>query len=127
MATFPVKFFTFSTKYPNSGTRIQLGRSYQFDSPAEAPDQRLFLLRISGMQYFLDASDQIDEVVSQELNMAFLENFYNIHKMAVAFDFNHPVYGTLSCKFNRPLEIPEGLPSGNGVLGAFEVELVEQP
>lgn len=121
MAVFPAEYFRFSTQYPQSGTRIQLGRSYQFDTPPEAPDQRIFKLKLQGMKYF-DSPN-----TSPGRNMFVLEQFYNDHKLATSFTFNHPVYGPVICKFNRPLAIPEGIVDGDGALPEFEVELVEQP
>ena len=127
MAVFPCTYFTYQTRYPESGIRVQLGNSYQYDVAPEAPDQRIFTLTLPGMQYFLTAGGAIDTVTSPERNMAVLENFYNQHKRAVEFTFNHPVYGALQCKFNRPLEVPDGIPDGGGVLNDVTVELIEIP
>lgn len=127
MATFPCEYFLFSTKYPDSGSRIQLGNSYVYTSPPPAPDQRVFRLTLAGMQYFVTPEGVIDLFTSTSRNMAVLELFYNDHKLYLPFDFNHPVLGLVSCKFNRPLEIPQGMPGGNGVLESFELELIEIP
>lgn len=127
MATFPAKYFTYSTEYPESGQRITLGESYQFDVMPEAPDQRIFKLKLKAMCYFVDQNDVISLVFEPARNMAVLEAFYNTHKRAKAFDFPHPVYGTVRCKFNRPLQIPEGVAGGNGHLEDLDVELIEIP
>lgn len=127
MAIFPAKYFRSSTRYPESGTRIQLGRSYQFDTPPEAPDQRTFLLKMQGMKYFVDGNGNVTAATAPERNMLALEDFYNTHKRATSFTFEHPVYGSLTCKFNRPLQIPEGIVGGDGALPDFEVELIEIP
>lgn len=126
MATFPAEYFSFSTRYPSSGMRIQLGNSYQFDTPPESPDQRIFVLRLQGMQYFV-TGNTLDLVTSPERNMGVLEDFYNTHKRAVSFTLAHPVYGDLTCKFNTPLNIPEGIIGGDGILPSFEVEVIEIP
>lgn len=127
MAVFPCKYFTNATKYPESGARIQFGNSYVFTAPPTAPDQRSFILTLSGMQYFVASDGSIDRSEQPERNMAVLEDFYNDHKTYLSFQFEHPVYGMLNCKFARPLEIPTGIPGGNGVLESFEVELMEIP
>lgn len=127
MATFPCEYFLISTKYPDSGTRIQLGNSYTYTAPPMAADQRIFRLTLAGMQYFVNANGTINTTTETNRNMAVLEAFYNEHKLYLAFDFNHPVLGAMTCKFNRPLEIPNGIPGGNGVLESFEVELMEIP
>lgn len=127
MPTFPATYFKFSTKYPNSGTRLQLGRSYQFSAPPQAPDQRIFALSLQGMCYFSNGMGVINLVTEPGRNMAVLEAFYNTHKMAFKFDFRHPVYGLRECRFNAPLQIPEGITNGYGILPDFDVELVEIP
>lgn len=126
MATFPATYYQTSTKYPNSGTRIQMGRSYTYTAPQVSPDQRIFTLSLAGMQYFV-TNNVIDLTVSTERNMAVLDAFYREHLLYKSFDFNHPVYGIILCKFNQPLEIPKGIPGGNGVLEPFTVELIEIP
>lgn len=127
MAMFPATFFKFSTKYPSSGTRLQLGRSYQFAAPPQSPDQRIFALSLQGMCYFSYGAGVIDELTEPGRNMAVLETFYNEHKMAFQFEFIHPVYGLKNCRFNSPLQIPEGITGGYGILPDFDVELVELP
>lgn len=127
MAVFPAKYFTFQTKYPNSGTRIQLGNSYMYTAPPIVPDQRIFILNLQGMTYFTNSNGTINTTTQPERNMAVLEQFYLDHKLYMTFEFAHPVYGTVTCKFNRPLEIPEGVPGGSGMLPTFEVELIEIP
>lgn len=127
METFPAEYFTYSTRYPESGTRIQLGRSYQYDEPPTAPDQRVFVLTVAGMAYFFDAQDDLDLTTEPGRNLGKLEAFYNTHKRAEPFTFEHPIYGSLTCKFQAPLQVPEGNPGGFGTVPAFEVELIEQP
>ena len=127
MAVFPCEYFTYTTKYPESGTRVQLGGSYMFTAPPSAPDQRIFTLTLGGMQYFLNTNGSINRSTKPERNMAVLEDFYADHRLYLTFDFLHPVYGGIKCKFNRPLEVPRGMAGGNGVLEAFDVELIEIP
>lgn len=127
MATFPATHFKFATEYPESGQRMQLGNSYQFDVLPEAPDQRIFTLTLRGMAYFTDANDVISTLLSPWRNMKVLEDFYNTHKRAKVFDLAHPVYGTVKCKFAEPLTIPSGIDGGSGVLEDFEVKLIEIP
>lgn len=127
MATFPCTYFTYATRYPDSGTRIQFGNSYQFDAGPTAPDQRIFTLTLSGLQYFVDGGGAIDLAEEPGRNMAVLEDFYNTHKLHVAFDLPHPVHGTISCKFNRPLEVPSGIAGGGGVVQDVNIELIEIP
>ena len=124
MATFPATYFNFTTRYPESGNRVVFENSYTFSAAPDAPDQRIFTLTMKGMQYFVVAG-VISSIPEPERNMAVLEQFYLDHKMWKTFGLPHPIYGTIACKFNTPLEIPtiEGL----GVLEDFDIELLEQP
>lgn len=127
METFPCTAFTFSTKYPESGTRMDLGNSYDFVVGSPAPDQRIFMLTLPGLGYFVGGGGAISRSVDPWRNMAVLDDFYLDHKLAKSFFFDHPVYGQLVCRFNSPLEIPEGIPGGTGVLNVVQVQLVEVP
>lgn len=98
-----------------------------YTSPPVAADQRTFIVKVQGMQYFLTDLNAIDLSESPGRNMAVLEAFYNEHKMYLNFDFTHPVYGLVVCKFSTPLEIPDGISGGNGILPTFDLELIEIP
>lgn len=127
METFPAVYFGFATRYPESGERVQLGNSYQYDAPPAAPDQRSFILTLQGMTYFVDGSGQIDLTIEPGRNLAKLEKFYNDHKRALPFLLDHPVYGSVKCKFMNPLQIPEGIANAGGMVPAFQIELIEIP
>lgn len=118
MQLFTHNIFGYQTEYPQSGQRIQLGNSYQFDVASPAPDQRIFRLTFSGMHY---------GATHQALNMTTLEAFYLAHKLDKEFNFDHPNYGRVVCKFNEPLKIPRVKPGGYGILDDFEISLIEIP
>lgn len=127
METFPATFFAFSTRYPESGTRLELGRSYLYTQAPDAPDQRLFTLSLQGMCYFLDQEGAPDLLTQLGRNMFVFEDFYLAHRLHKSFLFQHPLYGETTCKFNQPLQTPEGVTGGGGVLPTFNVELIEIP
>lgn len=127
MENFPCPYFTFETRYPESGSRMILGKSYQYDTLDPAPDQRTFLLTLPGLQYFCDENGDLDLAIEPERNIAVLDAFYNQHRTAIAFNFEHPAYGPLVCKFKDPFAIPQGIKGGNGVLQDVRVSLVEIP
>lgn len=126
MAVFLPGFFTYTTKYPDSGTRIGFARSYVYAAGPTAPDQRTFVLKLQAMQYFMIGLTP-DDLSHPDRNLWAFEQFYRNHLLHQSFDFNHPVYGPLVCKFNRPLELPEGIQNGNGIIDTLEVELIEIP
>lgn len=130
MATFIWSLHQQETEYPESGFRMQLGNSYMATAAPVAPDQRTFTLSFGSMCYFTNQGDtwaDIDAFQQPELNFALLEAFYVKHKLHKSFDYMHPVYGKVICKFNKPLKVPKGIPSGNGWLQPFTLELIECP
>lgn len=127
METFSWMMHRFSTEYPETGFRVQLGNSYQYAAPPVAPDQRKITLKFATMKYFVNTAGVVDATIQPEINFLALENFYNAHKLWRKFYYNHPVYGQLVCKFNKPLQVPDGIPDGGGCLEPFEVELIEVP
>ena len=62
-----------------------------------------------------------------KLNFYRLEQFYLAHKLWRSFNYNHPQYGMLVVKFNKPLETPKYVEGQPGALESFSVELLEIP
>jgi len=129
MTAFPNLHHKFETIYPDSSTRVQFGKSYVFTAPPTAPDQRTFRLSFTGMRYYTvdDQGLVIDTDPTKLNNLAVLDNFYQSVRLYGIFTYTHPIYGPLACRFSKPLQIPKGLPNGNGVVEDFTVELMEQP
>lgn len=127
MAVFPATYFPVpAVKYPENGNRVQFANSYAFTAGPQSPDVRIFTVTLTGMAYF-GVAGALDTTSELGRNMAVLEAFYQTVHCNTVFDFPHPVWGTLQCKFNRPLELPEGMLRGFGMLTPFTVELIEQP
>ena len=128
LETFDFPYFKYRTKYPDSSMRVQLGKGYVFTAAPDAPDQRLFILKFNAMKYFLnEAETTLDSTASPNINMWRLEQFYQAHGTHQEFNFTHPMYGAMVCRFNKPLEIPEGIENGGGAVEPFEIELLEVP
>lgn len=126
MLIFDFPYHKVRTEYPDSTTRIQMGKSWMFPIAPESPDQRLFILTFKGMKYFT-VDGVISEVVNPQRNMATLDKFYRNVLMWDEFNYVHNVYGPLVCRFNQPLKIPEGIEDGDGQVDQFEVTLLEVP
>lgn len=118
---------SFKTENPESSFRVKLGGSYVFSTPPTDPDQRVFVLSFTGMRFFVDEDNVLDESINPQLNMFNLIKFYQRHKMYKSFRYEHPVHGTLEVKFNKPLTEEDVQPGGFGVVKDFSVELVEIP
>lgn len=125
MALFLWNNHEFETKYPESGFRMELGNSYAATAAPVAPDQRIVTLSFRTMRYFQFPDGSIDASTNVPLNFGALENFYLEHKLHKDFDYTHPVYGLISCKFKKPLEIPKV--KENEWLMPFTLELIETP
>lgn len=127
MALFLWDYHEHSTKFPESGFRMQLGNSYMATAAPVAPDVRIFSLDFTSMKYYQFSDKSIDVSTNIPLNFGALEAFYMQHKLHLDFDYMHPVYGLLSCKFNKPLDIPKAMYQGDGWLKPFSLELIETP
>ncbi|WKV22022.1 hypothetical protein Phage2-1_00021 [Achromobacter phage 2-1] len=118
---------TVSEKYPQSGTRVQLGNSYQFDAPPSGPDQRTFTLNFKSMLRMLGEDGKMDVETRADVNAGALLRFYEAHRLYKPFTYPHPWLGDIVVKFNTPLELPKGIENGGGWTEAFTIELIEQP
>lgn len=127
METFNYPNHTVQHRHPPSGVGVQLGGSYRYDVAPTSPDARVFTLSFPTMGYFFDGNGDVDGAASAELNLLHLSNFYISHKLYKKFIYEHPVFGPLTVKFNKPFESPKGLPKGNGWSESFTIELLEVP
>ena len=128
MEIFPMTHYKFETKYPDSSTHIQLGRSWNFTAAPNAPDQRVFTLSFVGMKYYQNSDGSLDSTTNATINnLAVLEAFYQLVKTWDKFQLEHPLYGTVVVQFQKPLMIPKGVPGGLGTVEDFAIDLLEQP
>lgn len=127
MATFNFPYHTYATNYPDSSFRAKLGNSYQYSAAPTAPDQRIFVLKFPLLKYFVAPNGDLDRTKEPLMNMALLDDFYRLHKMHLSFTYKHPIYGNLTCRFNKPLNVPDGLGGGDGAILGISIELLECP
>lgn len=127
LLVFNFPFHKHATEYPESGTRINFGRGWNFASAPEAPDQREFSLKFRGMKYFTGPNGLADPSVWPGMNAYVMEKFYQNHQLHRPFWYYHPNYGYVRCRFKEPLRIPFGHEGGDGLLEEFEVRFVEIP
>lgn len=127
MAVFNFPYHKVSHRYPESSFVAQLGNSYQYSAAPTAPDQRIFTLYFALMKWFVTPQGQLDKAAFPEINLALLEDFYNTHKRHYTFTYPHPIFGELSCRFNKALMIPAGVTDGQGIVQSIELEFIEVP
>jgi hypothetical protein len=125
METFDFPFFGSPTvEYPDDQKRLKLGRGYTFVTKPLDPIERIFKLNMTGMQWHVDQSGNVDATVDPQTNARALEIFYETHRLHGEFWFPRPGYGNVRVRFSKPLQMPQ--PEGNkGVIPAFEIELME--
>ena len=126
METFDFPFHLVETEYPFSTTQVQFNNSWTAAIGPTSPDQRTFKLSMTGFKYY-GVAGALDLDTTPQLNMGVIEAFYNVHKQHEMFNYPHAVYGTLTCRFSKPLIIPKGIVGGNGRLEDFELKMVEIP
>lgn len=127
MAIFNFPYHKQSTEYPESGYRAKLGNSYTFTAPPIAPDTRTFTLTFATMRWFTNTDGSVNLVPAPGINLGLLYQFYEQHKLYAVFFYDHPMFGRLPCRFNKPLKIPKGLTNGDGAVEAFDLEFIEAP
>jgi phage-related protein len=117
------------TAYPDNGVRVQLGGGYVFTSEPDAPDQRIWALTFTGYKYYVsDDGTALDLDTNAAIcNLGVLEAFYRAHGTWKAFNYPHPnpAVGTVLVRFNVPLKVPKGLPGADGMVGEFDIQLIE--
>lgn len=125
---FDFPFHIVESRYPVDGTSVQFGSSYTFSAAASGPPQRMFSLEFAAMRWFLDPLTQlVDPTQQPQQNLAALDAFYQLNRLSQPFHYPHPMYGTLVCRFLKPLIIPKQLPGGSGAVAPMTIELVEVP
>ncbi len=124
-------FMLHTTKvdYIPNGFSVNFGGGYAFDSNGDYPPLKRFTLTFTGYQYYLKFVNGV-EVIDKEKNaninnMAALEDFFLRHLLYKTFEYNSPVYGKVLVRFADPLQIPEGIKKGHGILNDFNVTLKE--
>jgi hypothetical protein len=125
---FDFPYHTQRTAYPDSTIHVQMGKGWVYPIKPNAPDQRIITLTFPGMQYFVNpTTGLVDHSVNSQRNLAALEDFYQQVLGWDTFTYSHPVYGAMTVRFNKPLQPGQGIPNGNGLVQAFDVELIEVP
>jgi hypothetical protein len=128
MLTFDFPYHRVRTEYPDSTTKVQMGKGWVYPVKPDAPDQRRFVLTMDGMQYFVDPiTGEISSTINPQRNMLALELFYRSVQCWGEFNYVHPIYGATNVRFNIPLSVPQGIKDANGLLEPFELSFIEIP
>jgi hypothetical protein len=78
------------------------------------------------MRWYLNtAGTALDLTTNPTRNAGRLLNFYKSNRTWDVFTFQHEYMGVIVCRFEKPVTIPEGLPNSGGLIGEFEVNLIQ--
>lgn len=129
MLLFDFPYHSVTERYPESSTRVQFGGGYTFVSKPVAPDQRIFSLNFPALIYYTNPNGSADRSINPKVNLWKLRDFYQAHRLYEMFVYELPADdgNRVTVRFNKPLEIPAGVPGGTGVVQGIQVELIEQP
>ena len=126
METFNFPLHTLSVKYPDSSVKVQFGKGYEFASAPRGPDQVEYTLEFDAMFFFESSPGVLDKVTRPTVNMAVLEDFYQLVKLYTKFIYPHPTLGNLTVRFGEPLAYKVAK-NGKGRVEPFSIKLVLQP
>lgn len=123
METFDFPYHTWSTRFNPEPTTKGFGGGWSHASEPRTPIVRTFVLKMSGMKYYSNVDDSLDETSVPQLNAWVLEMFYERHRLNTSFIYPHPNRGNLVVRFAAQLELPE---VGNfGMLPTFDISLIQ--
>lgn len=109
----------------NSGGGMSISMNgWTFSSKPTVPYQYSFKVTLHGLKWFLQANDLYDNTSSPTVNARRFEEFVKTNGLWDNFVFPHPHLGSINCRFKVLPLIPRAEPNSNGLIPAFEVELV---
>jgi hypothetical protein len=110
---------------PPQASPVMTMNGWPFSSRPKVPYQKTFVVKLQGMYWYLKDTGLYDADTDPRYNARRLELFYEEHGTWKSFQFPHPHYGWLECRFAQPVEVPEAVVNSNGLIEAFDVTLVE--
>lgn len=126
METFNFPFHEFEEEYPETGSGMKFGNSYEYRSAAVAPPTLNITLTMTGMRYYYDGN-VLNSSVNPTTNIRVLDAFYLAHQLSEKFIYPHPVRGNLNCRFAAPLNIPKVIRGSPAILPDFSIKLIYLP
>ncbi len=126
MENFDFPYHVTGLAFPDTSGRMKFGKGYEFASRAKGPPQKIYKLSFSGMQAFTNTVGVVNPTINPQRNILMLKAFYERHECWKTFQYNHPEEGTVTVRFNKPLEYNYKR-AGLGAVEDFTIELILQP
>lgn len=135
MAVFDFPYHQVQDEYPESSLSIRFGRGYQFASRPMGPDQINLRLSFPTLFWVFNSGGSLTALTEPKINLKTLIEFYEAHLLYEKFTYNHPLRGTIECRFAKPLVTPKGIRGAVAskdshkfhAVEPFEIQLVTQP
>jgi hypothetical protein len=128
MDTFDFSYHRVSHTYPQNSNQIGFGGGYVWASQPDAPPQRTFTLKLPGFKWYVNNDGTPDKTTNAAINNAgVLDDFYKAHQLYATFVYPHPYFGNINVKFKSPLQFPDPIAGGGGVIPEFDLVPIEQP
>ncbi len=113
-------------KYVRNTNSIDLGKGYSYVSKPDSPLIKEFTLSFSGWRYYFNDDGTIDyNSYKNKNNVAALCSFYETMNMWETFIYKDLQFGHVPVRFAEPLDVPEPVGDGFGVVSDFTVTLKE--
>jgi hypothetical protein len=122
-----IKYSAATIQWPDNGFRVQFGNSYVFAAAPTSPPPRTLSVTVNGKRAYAKSDGTADDNAALDENVLNLVAFYASVQLWRSFTYVDPLLGSLTVKFNKPLQLPAVMPGGNGVYPPITLELMEQP
>lgn len=110
---------------PEEPTIISMN-GWDFAAKPKVPYRREFKVSLMGMRWYLNSGGTALDITTDPTNNAGrLLQFYRDNRMWDNFTLAHEYLGSIQVRFNKPVQIPAGLPDSFGRIDRFEVSLIE--
>lgn len=129
METFDFPIHTESTVYNDQDRNLKMGGGWDYQVEPVINDPRTFVLTFDALKWITktEANGQLVVDVHQEYNVnaGRLDKFYAVHRLYKPFWYQHPKYGMVKVRFEKPLALPSPVKNSGGVVQNVAVHLIE--
>ena len=107
---------------PMSGVSMN---GWTFTSRPAVPYQKKFKVVLYGITWFTSSTTGLFDLTTKPtVNARLLELFYERNGVWNPFLWTHPHLGQLTVRFNAPLNVPEGMVDGGGLVDKVEMTFI---
>ena len=123
LEVFDFPYHKVTYRYRDRSTKLSLGNQWDYVSKPTTPVSRIFTLKFQVMKYF--ETPQILSPLERRYSVDHLDAFYQRNETWNEFLYPHHTFGNVVVRFDQPLEIPEGITSGEGAVTPLTIVLRE--